>query len=346
MKKLIFGYTTKNYGDDLLIDSYLQLEKEKKTNSQYYLFDVLPEFNSNVFEQRGVNIINKTFYKRVLKKFSLLRKLYINRLAKQFDELIVIGGSMFIENRENKELFELIEGFINTDKKVDVMGANFGPYETNDFLLKYDNLFKRCNKVVFRDYKSKRLFKSDNIFVSTDLALSIDHKFRNINENVVGIVPVSLSIRPNLISYKNEYFDCLTELIDRFISEGRKVELFGFCEFEKDNEIITDLQERYPDLASHIYNGDLDDFSESLSKCGTIVSSRFHGIVFAIQNESKALSISYSGKTKELLTDLEIDIKDIDISNLINVNIEDYFNSIQNTGKYTLIDKNIFAPYK
>ena len=59
---------------------------------------------------------------------------------------------------------KIVEEFEKKEKPVFILGANFGPYITQDFFDKYFFLFSKCHDICFRDSYSKELFKNlDNV---------------------------------------------------------------------------------------------------------------------------------------------------------------------------------------
>lgn len=346
MKKLIYGYVTKNYGDDLLIYSFITNDrKSKNTSHAYYLYNVLDKFSSIIFEQIGIKKIKKNLFLRIALKIRLFRKLYFSYLSKTLDELVVVGGSMFIESVESNELYELISAFLARKKSVEILGSNFGPYSTTNFLKKYDALFSKCNKVVFRDSYSFNLFNHNNVHLGTDLAFTLSEINVDVVKDSIGIIPVSLENRPNLKKYKADYYKLLSDLIVYYSKLGFKIKLFGFCEFEGDEVFISEIKNNHPECNVYIYDGDLIEYTSTLSSCKSIISSRFHGVIFSFMANVSAISLSYSNKTKNLIEDLNLNIADISIGDLDKIKVDTVVNLIGKSLPYDTISTDLLSVY-
>lgn len=315
-KTLIYGYFTKNYGDDLLIYSYIK--NFSKSDNRYTLYNVLPQFKSEVFKELNVEVYEKSTTKRILNKLNLYKIYVESKLSSEFDELVVIGGSMFIEEREDLHLYRMMSKFIEMGKEVKVLGANFGPVKTNEFRQKYNELFTKCTTVIFRDKKSYDIFQGvETISLGTDLAMLLDVKQefeKTKNEgDIVAIVPVSLTGRANLQKYDSKYKEFLSQQIEKFQTNGKIVKVFGFCAFEGDDEIITYLSNQHKGVETVLYDGDLLEFTGLLAGCSVIIGSRFHAIIVGILIDAKVLSVSYSDKNSHFLQSISSKITNVEI---------------------------------
>ncbi|QIK86858.1 polysaccharide pyruvyl transferase family protein [Erysipelothrix sp. HDW6B] len=316
-KTLIYGYFTKNYGDDLLIYSYIK--NFSKSDNIYTLYNVLPQFKSEIFRELNVEVYEKTTMKRILNKFDPYKIYVESKLANEFDELVIIGGSMFIEEREDLHLYRMMSKFVELGKEVKVLGANFGPVKTTDFVKKYDALFKNCTEVIFRDKKSFETFQGVNsISLGTDLAMLLDIEHNKIKsfEDIVAIIPVSLKGRRELQEFDSKYKKYLDHQIEMYQSSGKTVRVFGFCAFEGDDEIITYLSSKHSGVEPILYDGDLLKFTKLLGECSVIIGSRFHAIIVGILINANVLSISYSDKNSNFLLSISSEISNVEIREL------------------------------
>lgn len=307
MKKVyIYAYLRNNVGDDLFVNLVLK----KYPNSMFYIWNdprYLNPFKKNknvVVPNRFSFFLNKVF-RRVLKaEIGPLEK----RQVKKADVILKIGGSVFMET-ENYSYRRIYRG--KHAKPLYVLGANFGPYKTKDYLNAVCAELSGCIDVCFRDRYSYNLFnKLPRVRYAPDILFQYTLP-ESIERKNVGISLVDVDRKPGLSIVAEDYVRIIGNAIRIMVKEGYRVKLFGFCIGEGDSTIINAL---WNIMGSHDsidridYDGNnLDLFLSEFCRCEYIVASRFHSMILGWNAGKKVLPVIYNQKTRNVISDVEYD---------------------------------------
>ncbi|WP_431800754.1 polysaccharide pyruvyl transferase family protein [Halobacillus andaensis] len=336
MKKkiLVNAYFSKNFGDDLflkvLFDRYPNVYWELLTPNKEYE-EIFKEYTQvKIIKSMNVNFLG-------LKKINMFNQ--INKFFNyhQYDALVLIGGSIFMEipnwRAALKEREFLPRQFKRQKKSTFILGSNFGPYSDVAYVDSYKNFFSLFDDVCFRDFYSYKLFNSlNNVRSSPDVVFNLKVREVKKEENLVGFSIINLEKRKNLkVNYK-KYNTKMVQLIENKVKNGSKVKLFSFCEKEGDLVIAKlikeNVQKQYREKVEIInYEGDIEGFLKEFQSCGAIIGTRFHSIVLALLLGQRLLPIIYSDKTYNILEDLNLEKKGYFIENVNNISVND-LNSI------------------
>lgn len=325
MNILLDIYLEKNLGDDLFLDSILK----RYLNHHFYIFTQL---DYSDFEKKHSNLhivkVNR-YFNYFLAKANLsatYKKAFIKK--NNIDAIATIGGSIFIEYDGWEKLYAerlTLWKYMKThNKKVYVIGSNYGPYTTGDFLEKYDNAFDYVEDICFRDKYSYDLFSHrNNVRQESDVIMSYDVTPYLVaeEEEAIGISVINLAERKHLASYQDRYIKKMVEIINATTLKGKKVYLLSFCEREGDEVvsgyIMDHITERKEQVETLYYRGDIDAFLSKFSKISEIIACRFHSIVLSILFNKELYSIIYSKKSSDFIIDSQLNnemkkIEDID----------------------------------
>ncbi|WP_034765867.1 polysaccharide pyruvyl transferase family protein [Rossellomorea vietnamensis] len=337
---LVCAYFAVNTGDDLflkvLFDRYPNVKWDLLTANRNYI-KIFKEYKNVqiLYTYREVKIGAKYY-----NIFFKLNDLILN--FKKYDALINIGGSIFMQGsswkKKLKERNYLVTKFKEMNKKIFIIGANFGPFNDEEFIQSYRELFKKCDDICFRDSESFNLFKElENVRLAPDIVFGLKSNERSEGkEKIAGFSIINLKNRKGLKDYYHLYNNKIIELAKNYLSKGYRVKLFSFCENEGDLNIIQDIESEINNQNIEIvnYKGDIDSFLEKFKSCEVILGTRFHSIILALKNRQKVVPIIYSEKTYNVLKDLNMQndchyIKDISTLNFDEVNLKsDFQNSI------------------
>lgn len=312
MKVLLECYYLNNFGDDLILASFLQ-------NSKYSEITILGD------EKRRGN--SKIFEFPI--KFTSYKDALIN--VNQYDAFVVIGGSMFQEvtgwKRRILKLSVLTKAFKFFDKERYITGINYGPMFSNEFTRKTIKLFDDFNSITVRDRYSYDLIKEHSkakVNIFPDAALAFEYKeVKQINtQNHVGINMIN---SPNIKDLES-YVKKISELSNKLLEKGYKITYYSFqTEDSHNDQLINDLviknlsADNKINIKTISYDGkNHEDFFNSFSSCGLIIGARFHSIILGIMLKKKVLPIVYSEKTTEFLKTIKykgdfdlLDLKDV-----------------------------------
>lgn len=309
-----------NFGDDLFI---------------YCITKTFPNItfhiNGSKKNLRGLcNIKNlKIHYDNiVLKKVnSLLRRIYkqkdllLSYRARNCVAVIYLGGSLFIEPKDsNLDDYYLnnIRRHIN-GKKFFLIGANFGPYRTENFYNHFLSEFATYNLVSFRDIESYNAFNSlSNVQYAPDIVFSIQEwfaSFSKIDKNYVLFSVVGETVVENYLEYKNQIVNWIKE----YISNGFFVVLLAMCNEQGDLDVCNEIF-KIIDNSDSIkivsYEDDLLEIINYIASADFVIGTRFHSIVTSLALSVPVLPLIYSKKTFSMLKDcgfngIQIDTNEI-----------------------------------
>lgn len=319
---LVSAYFAQNIGDDLflkvLFDRYPHITWELLTANRNY---------HHVFKEYKNVKLTYTYRDIKLGKYSFNLFFIINNFIsrfKEYDAIINIGGSIFQQNLAWKIRLKERNYLINNlkPKKAFILGANFGPYNDEEFLERHQDIFTQYDDICFRDSYSYNLFRRyKNIRMAPDVVFNFKEKTINRQKKTVGISIINLHNRNELKEYTGSYQRKIKQIIEELIDFGYRVKLFSFCENEGDLsgilELKKEIQSKYEKQLTIVnYTGDIDLFLNEFKKCDLIIGARFHSVILAILYNQRFYPLIYSDKTSNLLRDLDIEesschIKDI-----------------------------------
>ena len=328
MKKVfILAYSKVNLGDDLFVDILVNRYK----NVQFYTRAI----------QEYTYIYNKNANLH-FKNYTLEDLAHIS--AKEFDAIVYIGGSIFMEHAGGVERIKKLNNIALNCKEKNIpflfISSNFGPYKSQEYLGEVQKLLKNITDICFRDKKSYEQFKNiPTVRYAPDVVLS--HSIlREIQKDTVGISAINFKYRDDLKQYENKYYNVLINSIINYIKQRKTVTLFSFCEYEGDEETINTLLKKIPQEYSckvHIekYRGNIDDFISKYSSMEYFICSRFHSMILSTVYKQKTVILSYSSKIINVINDLNLtekyiditrinDIKDIKLEEFSKLNINDF----------------------
>lgn len=303
------AYTAINLGDDLFL---------------YSLFDRYPDTlflicGNKVYEDafrkyKNVKVLNSTIEKAATvidEKLKIVNHSVKNRLASKTRATIFIGGSIFIEPYKPK-LNNKLYGI----KPLFIIGANFGPYHSMDYLSYCKEYIETAADVCFRDKKSEHLFHElNNIRYAPDIVFSYFkkryHNLQNGNGMFISVMNFAKS-NPKLSRYQTNYEKFIISTIRDGLRKEEPIRLASFCKREGDEQAIESIMGAFSeDEKNHIilcrYNGiNVDEILNQIASSEYVIGTRFHSIVIGLAFQKKVLPISYSEKTDEMLRDLSL----------------------------------------
>ena len=321
MKKIfLYAYDHINLGDDLFIETianrYPDTEIYFWTNAQ----------NQKVFkEQKNLKIVDENSTKtKILKKIRpSLAARYKAGIQKKCDAQVYIGGSIFMEYPTWKNIVSWWE-YQSSQYPFFVLGANFGPYHTEEYRSAMDKVYTKLKDICFRDTYSKNLFvDNDHVRQAPDILFS--YPMPKVEEKMVQIT-------------------------SGFSKEGYQVILASFCREEGDLDAAQEIKNRsgqQRNITIFDYNGtNRKQLLEEMSRSIYIIATRFHGTILGLTAGKSVFPILYSDKTKYVLEDLGFhgeyaDLRDPDSLSFENAkkNLEsgykiDVTESVQNAEKH------------
>ncbi|PZX05948.1 colanic acid/amylovoran biosynthesis protein [Psychrobacillus insolitus] len=318
MEKLkinLYGYVQNNLGDDLFFEYVVN----RYPSYTFKLF-APPIYLDTFSNTENIKLIYPSLSKRVLNKFykSIFKK-NLNLFTSNVDVSLLVGGSLFIENMDweigHKEF---TNKFLASNQNY-LLGANFGPYSSQEFYNSYQRVFTNFEDICFREEYSKQLFKHlKNVRVAPDMLFGYkNNDFIIKEEKKVFISVIKPSIRKDLIEIDTKYFKGITKLVEKYTLQGYEISLVSFCQAEGDEQAIDEIYSLLRDKKSVrkiYYKGiNREEIISELSSSEIIVATRFHAMILGWVFNKKVLPLIYSDKTLNVIKDVGFSGKYIDI---------------------------------
>lgn len=327
MKKVfLLAYSKVNLGDDLFVDILVNRYK----NVQFFTRAI--QENTYIYN-KNANLHFKDYTLEDLAEIS----------AKEFDAIVYIGGSIFMEHAGGVERIKKLNAIAANCKRNDVpflfISSNFGPYKSPEYKREVQKLMRNITDICFRDRNSYETFnKYPSVRYAPDVVFSYNRPVR-VKKDTVGVSVLNFKYRKELKFYQRKYYEVLKNSIINYIKQGKTVTLFSFCEYEGDEDsidlIISELPVKYAEkIQVERYRGKLDDFIKKYSSMEYFLCSRFHSMVLSAIFKQKVSILSYSNKIVNVIYDLHLskdyynvseinDIKDIKLDGFDRLNIND-----------------------
>lgn len=323
MNILLDLYLEKNLGDDLFLKTILEKysddnwyiitqEDYKKTEKEY------PNLTVITLPKVVNYVIHKANLTQNITKF-ITRKYNIEALA-------TVGGSIFTEYDGWEKLYNIRKHnwnyFKNNNKPVFIIGANFGPYQTSEFLQSYKKLFEKVTDICFRDKYSASLFQElDTVRCETDVVISYDTTpYNEITvKKTIGISVLDLSFRPKLNHLQEKYLKKMVYLTQSFLKDGYEVNLMSFCKSEGDekaSDLIIQRVGKNNNLKKMDYTGDITAFLKKFATFQAVIGCRFHSIILSYVFSKPVVPISYSNKTSDFISDWKLTTELINLEDI------------------------------
>lgn len=345
-KVYIEAYLFKNLGDDLFIKIMTERYKNTKFYAQTresYRKDTF-EDNLKLYSNISIGIINKLFEK-VFHKYNYVGE----KLKKQCDYMVSIGGSIFMEKQDFSRVEKQFYIYDNS-KPIYILGANFGPYQTKKYKEYVKNILRKSQDVSFRDEKSYKEFEDlKNVRFNSDIVfgLNLDNiQIKNKKNVVISVIECDLK---GLSKEKEGYELLLLQFIKSFIKKGYTITLMSFCKRQGDEKVIKSLYKKCTKseknkIKKFYYKGNINDALDEIAQSEIMIGSRFHANILGFVMKKKVLPIAYSDKTINVLNDLDFKGKVIDIRKLEEFNIDKFL--ISDIGTLSNIEENIKSAKK
>ncbi len=289
-KVYLKAYTRKNLGDDL----FIHIICNKYPKHTFYLKE--KEGYTNVFENISNLVITNDMEDIT------------------FDAIVYIGGSIFIESSEESKLrvLQLKSEIIKNNIPTYIIGANFGPYKTEQYFdIVKKEIISNVKAITFRDTYSYNLFKElPNVYYAPDVVFSLNaDNIEKKDKKEIGISIIHHLEREDLKKNYSKYIDKLAEMSKHYIKLGYTVRFFSFCRYEKDMEAVKDVLKKFDaneldNVYISDYSGDMNDMLKDIANLKLFVTTRFHSMVLGLKLNIPIIPICYTDKVKWVLDDI------------------------------------------
>ncbi|WP_078553421.1 polysaccharide pyruvyl transferase family protein [Bacillus alkalicellulosilyticus] len=314
MKRIFVDiYLQFNLGDDLFLDILAKRFPDAQFTVNYLgnsYDDFLLKYDN--VSRRKYNFINKIGQR--LKITDSITN--YDKVAEEHDALLFIGGSIFREEDYHHSLYQdrlkMVTEFKKIGKQVFILGANFGPYSSQNFYSDYERLFSLCDEVCFRDLYSYKLFNHiSHVRYAPDIVFQMDlNNYKNHSKKkIVGFSIIDVRHKKGLEKYYEEYINSNVKSIQILIKKGYECCLMSFCEHEGDSNVIDKIivklsKQEKERVGKYEYKGNLEEAIKLIASFKLFLAARFHANILALLLNVPLLPIIYSEKTKNVLNDI------------------------------------------
>lgn len=231
---------------------------------------------------------------------------FLSALSIMRSKYVVIGGGPLMES-PSMAFWALRSSLIKiSGGKQIVYACGVGPIRSKSCKSKIRTILKNSEIKILRDKQFEHYFKnedvlSENTLISFDPALNyvvdMSHRAKNDNKTNQSIV-LFLQRPPNryLDGHKidlDKYYTEMSNFLDKLI-ENKNARFVGLVMQDDDRLVYEEIRKRMKDssrlsVASEPHS--LEYIIKTLSSAESVVSSRFHGMIFSIGLNKKFIAI-------------------------------------------------------
>ena len=310
---------------------YKSLKIIELTNYQkVYIFTPFPvedeELITSIFDSNELSFeIIPWSTKEILKSFFLvLFPIKFNKILnalKSSKTTLDISGISFVEQRGFKYLiYNSLTIFIpyRCRSKIIKLPQSIGPIKSNYYKKIASYFLQKCSAIYSRGDQSSNFLSELGVKYnpSSDLGFIESFELTEINTFVsrIGISP-SIVVKKYFEEKKLNYENFLIELISSLNQKGYKLTLFpqsyspnGEKDTFDDSSIINYIASKINTSDVEIINKDLslEELSNIYKNLDICITSRFHGMIMAVNNNVYPIVIGWNHKYEEVINDLNL----------------------------------------
>lgn len=315
-------YNARNLGDDLFVkilaDRYQNrfLIGQPIPHSRKFSQDPFLDLENVELAESRLEYYAAKIFDRIFRKKTIVN---IRRILRS-QILVYTGGSIFIEGK-NREFWHREErSYRKLPIPYAIVGANFGPWKTQDFVNLVRSILSGSVDTCFRDKDSHDQFSEIALArYASDIVFSLDtsnlSKITSRNNAVVSVVETSGRFRSSVV---NAYEELIVKAVSELVTQGRDVTLMSFCRVEGDEEVIRRIIYKLPDhicknVTTYFYRGNINQALSVICRSNLVIGTRFHSVILALLLNKPVIPIAYSDKTLTVLKDIGFDGKVFDL---------------------------------
>lgn len=344
MKKiLIQGYFNNNLGDDLLLKAMIDYFPETlfyiRVNKKYVA-------SYNNMGKNLTAIPNSLVYRvllRILTRIQMPR--VVKKILNPFDAFVELGGSIFQQRSIKDTVDNMRCSVLLSQKHYFIIGSNFGPVLTKQYIDDYRTFFNRIDSVTFRDLASFQLFsKIKTVSVAPDVAFNLNLSSRTASNEkpYVVISPINMRLKGRILTDKysttsDVYERELKRLAEELIKIGYSIKIVAFSRSEGDGQaaerIFHLISEKFRDSVDVQDYENLHETLEIIAGADKMISGRFHAMILGWLLGKPQLVIKYSKKMDNVIEDLfpeQFAIDSKDLESVSSVNLDKKMNTMAN----------------
>lgn len=331
-KVMIYAYTNFNLGDDL----FIKILCERYPKTQFILYAPFQyKYSFNMYKNITVYSSSNFFVRlfnysmRKMKVGTTLRTM----LAEKCDAIVQIGGSIFMQEVNWRGIPNYKQNL--KKKPYYVLGANFGPFQEQEFYEQHHKLFKKYTDICFRDKYSYELFKDlPNVRSGSDIVFQLDNKQTVMTKKHIVISVIKPSFRRDLLIYDEVYYQKIKDITIHFVKMGYKVTLMSFCKKEGDQEAVEKIIQLLPEkimnnVNQYYYMFDIEEALKIIASSTYVVATRFHAMILGWVAKKPVFPIAYSEKMNNVMKDIAYEGLHINLQEIHNLDLMEVFEGMK-----------------
>lgn len=297
------AYCNENLGDDL----FIQLITQRYPKCRFYLVSNAP--NRQLQKLPNLTILPETLPQKVVRRLNPSATPYARRI-RSCQAVVLIGGSMFIQQDNWQNKLSELTGLVKNARRFCIMGSNFGPYSSAQYLAGYHALFSKMNDCCFRDERTHTLFSDlGNVRWAPDIAFTAAlEKMPGKTQRSMCISVVHLRRKPVLAQFYDTYVQTLQQIICRLTANGWNIRLLSFCAEQGDLECCENIcagMENPPEILA--YSGNLEEMLDAIASSEYVLATRFHSMILGWLFGCRVFSLVYDEKMQNVLQDMHLE---------------------------------------
>ena len=306
----LYAYDRVNLGDDL----FIHMITKRYSAAQFYLwtraenrdtFRELPNLKVLAWDSSWMHALEK------------LPKNVPGRIKRHYekaaDAVVYIGGSIFIEYPAWRNMLNWWN-YAAERYPFYVLGANFGPYSSEEYRAGLDQAMAKMRDVCFRDRYSVSCFPDNpRVRYAPDILFACPMPKPNAIKKQVFVSVIDCARKDAasgaLNSVTESYVSGLSSLVEHYARDGYSVVLSSFCQAEGDEEaetaILANIPEEFCDCCSLLnYHGNnAEEIKAAIADSEYVLATRFHAVILALAAGRPVYPLIYSDKTIHVLED-------------------------------------------
>lgn len=306
MKIYVRGFFFSNLGDDLFIHLLA-----KRYPQHTFVLVVNKGYEGTFLTEPNIQVVRMGKIRRGICKLWGIDA--CERVEKKTDISVIISGSVFQEFPHDTEAMNRLLRMPGRYHPTYVLGANFGPYCTEQYRNTAKEYFAGLQDICFRDRWSCAQFPDiQQVRYAPDIVFNIDKIVEKPAQNkkrcVISIM--NFDQKEYLRPYRKQYEEFILRAIEEYASQQYEIVLMSFCKKEGDEEAVNRIQDACSAHAKErvfiqYYNGtNWEDMVQVIGGANCMIGTRFHSMILAAVYGVPVLPVLYNDKMLHVLEDL------------------------------------------
>lgn len=332
MRKIfLYAYDRQNLGDDLFVHAITR----RYPDVQFYMWS--DRENRKTFQALpNLKVVDRD--SALVHTLNWLRPSFVSRyrawLENRCQAVVYIGGSIFMEYENWEQILTWWE-YEAKNRPLYIMGANFGPYKSEEYRNKLAEIFRDARDVCFRDrYSYEKFHEVPTVRCAPDILFSFPMPKAPVVENQLFVSVIDCASRGegenSLSAFDEHYISALSGLLNGYLNDGFTLVLSSFCKAEGDELAIEkllsalSLEQDDPRVRILSYDGtNVGEMTTALAESEYVIATRFHAAILALAAGRPVFPIVYSDKTIHVLEDIGFHGKFADLRNMEPISYEE-----------------------